>query len=127
MVARVQDAGLANITAALVTASVVKFLQWGTGTGAAKTANVVTTTSTTEARTSGTPSQTTTTVTNDTYQVVGTITAAGARAITEVGVFDAAGTGSPPTGGNMDIYGDFAVVNLASADSIAFTVKVTFS
>jgi hypothetical protein len=57
----------------------------------------------------------TTTVTNDAYQVTGTITAAGARAITEVGVFDAAGTGSPPTGGNMDIYGDFSVVNLASA------------
>lgn len=127
MVARVQDAGLANITAALVTASVVKYLQWGTGSAAAKTANAVTTTTTTEARVSGTPSQVTTTVTNDAYQVAGTITAAGARAITEVGVFDAAGSGSPPTGGNMDIYGDFAVVNLATADSIAFTVKVTFA
>lgn len=127
MVARVQDAGLANITAALVTASVVKFLQWGTGSAAAKSANVVTTTTTTESRTAGTPSAVTTTVTNDTLQVVGTITAAGARAITEVGVFDAAGSGSPPTGGNMDIYGDFSVVNLASADSIAFTVKVTFA
>lgn len=127
MVARVQDAGLANITAALVSASVVKYLQWGTGTAAPKTANVVTTTSTTEARTTGTPAQFTTTVTNEGYQVTGTITAAGTRAITEVGVFDAAGTGSPPTGGNMDIYGDFLVVNLASGDSIAFTVKVTFS
>lgn len=127
MTARVQAAGLANITAALVTASVVKFLQWGTGSAAAQSANVVTTTSTTEARTSGTMSQITTTVTNDTLQVTGTITAAGARSITEVGVFDAAGTGSPPTGGNMDIYGDFATVSLASGDSIAFTVKVTFS
>ena len=127
MVARVQDAGLANITAALVAASVIKYLQWGTGSGAAKTANVVTTTSTTEARTTGTPSAVTTTVTNDTLQVTGTITAAGTRAITEVGVFDAAGTGSPPTGGNMDVYGDFSVVNLASGDSIAFTVKVQFS
>jgi hypothetical protein len=87
----------------------------------------VTTTSTTEARTTGTASQVTTTVTNDTYQVVGTITAAGTRAITEVGVFDAAGSGSPPTGGNMCIYGDFSVVNLSSGDSIAFTVKVAFS
>jgi hypothetical protein len=127
MVARVQNAGLANITAALVAASVVKFLQWGTGSAAAATANVVTTTTTTEARTSGSMSQVTTTVTNDTLQVTGTITAAGARAITEVGVFDAAGASSPPTGGNMDIYGDFSVVNLATNDSIAFTVKVTFS
>ena len=47
-------------------------------------------------------------------------------AITEVGVFDAAGTGSPPTGGNMDIYGDFSVINLAASDSIAFTIKVSF-
>jgi hypothetical protein len=127
MVARVQDAGLANFTAALVTASVVKFLQWGTGSAAIKSANVVTTTTTTEARTSGSMSQQTTTVSNDTLQVTGTITAAGTRAITEVGVFDAAGSGSPPTGGNMDVYGDFSVVNLASGDSIAFTVKVAFS
>jgi hypothetical protein len=128
MVARVQNNGLANITAAWVAyTSLPKYLQWGTGSGAAASANVVTTTTTTEARTTGTASQTTTTQTNDTYQVTGTITAAGARAITEVGVFDAAGTGSPPTGGNMDIYGDFSVINLASGDSIAFTVKVQFS
>lgn len=128
-VSRVQNTGLANITGALLTANVVKFLQWGTGSGAAATATTVTTTTTTEARTSGTLSQVTTNApaSNDTLQVVGTITAAGARAITEVGVFDAAGTGSPPTGGNMFCYGDFAAVNLATGDSIAFTVKVTFS
>ena len=123
-----QNNGLANITAAWVAyASLAKYLQWGTGSGAAASANVVTTTSTTEARTTGTASQVTTTQTNDTYQVQGTITAAGARAITEVGVFDAAGAGSPPSGGNMDIYGDFTVINLATGDSIAFTVKVAFS
>ena len=60
-------------------------------------------------------------------QLQATITAAGSRAITEVGAFDAAGSGSPPTGGNMDVYGDFTVINLATNDSIAFTVKVTFS
>lgn len=127
MVAHVQQTGLANITAALVTNSVVKFLQWGTGSAAAPSATAVTTTTTTEARTSGTLSAVTTTSTNDTLQVVGTITAAGSRAITEVGVFDAAGTGSPPTSGNMFCYGDFSVVNLLVGDSIAFTVKVTFS
>ena len=76
---------------------------------------------------SATPAQGTTTVTNDKVTFTGTLTAAGARAITEIGVFDAAGSGSPPTGGNMDVYGDFSVVNLASGDSIAFTVGVTFS
>lgn len=127
MTAQVQNTGLANITGALVTASVDKFLQWGTGSAAAKSATTVTTTSTTEARTSGSMSQVTTTATNDTLQVTGTITAAGARAITEVGVFDAAGASSPPTGGNMIFYGDFSVVNLLTGDSIAFTVKVAFS
>jgi hypothetical protein len=128
MVARVQNNGLANITAAWVAyASLPKYLQWGTGSAAAASANVVTTTSTTEARTTGTATQVTTTQTNDTYQVVGTITAAGTRAITEVGVFDAVGSGSPPTGGNMDIYGDFTVINLSTSDSIAFTVKVAFT
>lgn len=125
MVARVQNNGLARITQLLAAAS--WWLQWGTGSGAAASANVVTTTSTTEARQAATTSQVTTTVTNDTLQLVATITAAGARAITEVGAFDAAGSGSPPTGGNMDIYGDFSVINLATADSIAFTMKTAFS
>jgi hypothetical protein len=124
---QVQQTGLANITNALVTASAVKNLQWGTGTGATSSATTVTTTTTTEARVAGTMTQQTVTTTNDTLQIVGTITAAGARAITEVGVFDAAGTGSPPTGGNMFCYGSFTSVGLATGDSIAFTVKVTFS
>jgi hypothetical protein len=128
MVARVQNKGLANITAALLAyVSQPKYLGWGTGSGALASANDVTTASTTEARTSGTASQQTSSQTNDTYQVTGTITAAGARAITELGVFDAAGSGSPPSGGNMCIYGDFSVINLGNGDSIAFTVQAKFS
>jgi hypothetical protein len=125
VVARVQNNGLARITSLLVAAT--WFLQWGTGSAAAASANVVTTTTTTEARSSATPTQGTTTVTNDNMTLTATITAAGTRAITEVGAFDAVGSGSPPTGGNMDVYGDFSVINLATNDSIAFTVKVTFS
>ncbi len=125
MTARVQNNGLARITSLLIAAS--WYLQWGTGSGAAATANAVTTTSTTEARVAGTMTQQTTTVTDDTMQAAGTITAAGSRAITEVGLFDAAGSGSPPTGGNMDVYGDFTVINLSNGDSIAFTVKVAFA
>lgn len=125
MTARVQDAGLARITAAL--AALNWYLQWGTGSGAAQGDNVVTTTSTTEARVAASAAQGTTTVTNDKLTLTGTITAAGTRAITEVGAFDAAGSGSPPTGGNMDIYGDFSTINLSSSDSIAFTINTTFS
>lgn len=128
MVARVQNNGLANITAAWNGyASRPLYIQWGTGTGAAATANVVTTTSTTEARTTGTSSIQTGSVTNDTWRVTGTVTAAASRAITEVGLFDAAGTGSPPTGGNMCVYGDFTVINLATGDSIAFTIDTRFA
>ena len=128
MVARLQNSGLANVTAALhAYASRPLFIQWGTGSGAAASATAVTTTSTTEDRATGTSSQQTTTVTNDTYRVVGTVTAANTRAITEVGVFDAAGSGNPPTGGNMCIYGDFSVVNLASGESITFTIDTKFS
>lgn len=125
MVARVQNKGLDRITSVLSGQN--WYLQWGTGSAAAASDNVVTTTSTTEARVLATPTQQTTTVTNDCLQLVATITAAGSRAITEVGAFDAAGSGSPPTGGNMDIYGDFSVINLATNDSIQFTIKTTFS
>lgn len=125
MTARVQNNGLARITSLLTAAS--WYIQWGTGSAAAASANAVTTTSTTESRVAASMSQQTTTVTSDTMRATGTITAAGTRAITEVGLFDAAGTGSPPTGGNMDVYGDFAAVNLSSGDSIAFTINVAFS
>lgn len=129
MVALVTNTGLANITAAWHAYTTrMRHLQWGTGSGQDGADNTVASTSTTtEARVAGTSSQVTTTATNDTYQVVGTITAAGARAITEIGVHDDAGSGSPPTGGNMGIYGDFSVINLGSGDSISFTVKVVFS
>jgi hypothetical protein len=125
MTAQTQQAGLTRMTTALIALS--WWFQWGTGSGAVSSANVVTTTTTTEARVACTATQQTVTSTNDTLQLTGTITAAGSRAITEVGAFDAVGSGSPPTGGNMDIYASFAVVNLNSGDSIAFTMKVTYT
>lgn len=114
------NAGKAAATAAIVAAATMKYLGWGTGSGQTSSSNALAAAAA-EARTSGSMSQITTTATNDTLQVTGTITATGSRAITEVGVFDAS------TSGNMDLYGDFSVINLASGDSIAFTVKLTFS
>lgn len=122
------NTGRAAAAAALVAANTTKYLQWGVGSGqTASSTALANTTGTTESRATGTMSSVTVTTTNDTAQIVGTLTAAGSRAITEVGVFDAAGSGSPPTGGNMNLYGDFSVINLASGDSIAFTIKLTFS
>jgi hypothetical protein len=124
MTAQTQNNGLARVTAALIALS--WWFQWGTGSAAAKSANVVTTTTTTESRVSATATQQTTTVANDTLQLQGTITAAGSRAITEVGAFDAVGSGSPPTGGNMDYYVDFASVGLVTSDNITFTLKIQY-
>ena len=129
MANQVQNAGLGNISAAWHNyASRARYLQWGVGTGQAKSAtDLASKTGANEARVAGTTAQDTTAVSNDTYKVTGTITAAGTLAVTELGVFDAAGTGTPASGGNMGIYADFAAINLNANDSIAFTVKVAFA
>lgn len=122
MASFVTNNGLANITAAWHNyASRARYLEWGEGSGQDAADNdIADSGDANESRTEGATSQQTTNTTNDTYQVTGTITAAGNRAITEVGVFDAA------TNGNMGIYGDFSVINLAASDSITFTVDVVF-
>lgn len=92
------------------------------GTGAGTAAATDTTLFTeVETRTAGTSTQQTTTVTNDTFQVIGTVTATTARAVTNAGLFDAS------TSGNLFMKGDFAVVNLSTGDSIQFTLSVAFS
>lgn len=92
------------------------------GTGAGTAAITDTTLFTeVETRTAGTSTQQTTTVTNDTYQVVGTVTATATRAVTNAGLFDAS------SAGNLFMKGDFATINLASGDSIQFTMRVAFS
>ncbi len=99
-----------------------KFIAWGTGTTAPAATQTALVTAGTEARTSGTSSKVTTATTNDTYQVVGTIVCAGAaKAITEVGLFDAL------TSGNMFVRGTFDPINLSVGDSIQFTIKNVLS
>jgi hypothetical protein len=63
---------------------------WGTGAFTAAVSDVGPFAEASEARVAGTSSQVTTTTTNDTYQVVGTITAAGTKTITEVLLSDSA-------------------------------------
>lgn len=97
-----------------------KYVAWGTGAG---TTAATDTTLFTEVlpRVSGTTSQVTTSTTNDTFQVVGTQTAATSATITNAGLFDAA------TSGNLFVKGDFTGVALNTGDSIQFTFKVQFS
>ena len=99
-----------------------KYLHWGTGATAPVDGNTALQTPRNEARVAGTSSIVTKTTTNDTYRVVGTLTAASAAAITEAALFDVAGTGTPPINGNLFIRGTFPVINLETGDSVQFTI-----
>lgn len=92
-------------------------------TGAARTAVVgdVALSTAVESRVAGTSSNVTVTTANDTYQVVGTVTATASRAVDEAGTFDAS------VAGQMDISATFPVVNLLSGDSLQLTFKKTFA
>jgi hypothetical protein len=107
-----------------------KQIGWGTGGG---TSSIMDTalfsekaadlTSSTGTRAVGTSSQQTTAVTNDTYQVTGTLTATGPGSVTNIGLFDNSSIGS----GNLFLKGDFSAIALNAGDSIAFTFKLQFS
>lgn len=119
---KVTNIGLGIITG-LLASSANKYVHWGTGaTAADATQTALVTPSSDETRASGAQSQATTSVTNDTYQVVATLTcASAAKAITEVGVFSAA------TGGSMYSRNAFDAINLAVGDSIQFTIKSQYT
>lgn len=122
----ITNAGQAIVTNRMTGAGTEpKFVMWGTGAGtAAVTDTTLFTETTDEARTTGTSSRVTTTVTNDTYQVVGTITVAtSGKTITNVGLFDVVTASS----GNLYFKSDFTGLALSVADSITFTIKVKFS
>jgi hypothetical protein len=82
----------ARLIGASPTQAEPKFVGWGTQNGLALTAaatDVALFAEATEARSTGTPTQVQTTTPNDTYQLVATITAAGAgKTINEVAVTD---------------------------------------
>jgi len=97
-----------------------QYIAWGTGAGTTSASDTTLFTET-GTRVSGTMTQQTTSTTNDTFQVVGTLTAGGSVTITNAGTFDAS------TSGNLFVKGDFTGLALNSGDSIQFTFKVQFS
>jgi len=103
------------------------YIGWGTGATAGSATSTDLSTPAAEARANGTSTQFTTRQTNDTHQIVGTITATGAKTITNVGVFDAAGSGSPPSGGVLYAIFDGLSQALNSGDSIQFTARIQFT
>lgn len=100
------------------TGTVFKWVHWGTGAGTAAVADTTLFTPASEARAVGAESQVTTTVTNDTYRVIGTLTADAGKTITNAGTFDAL------TSGNLITKGDFTGLALNLNDSIEFTVDL---
>lgn len=126
MAGQVQDLGLALFISLLqASAGRPKYVGWGIGTGAAVNAtNMVT--PATEPRTNGSTSIQTTTIAGDTYRVIALLTADADKVITEIGIFDAAGSGSPPAGGNMAFYSSFLPLSIETGDTITFTNDVIF-
>ena len=97
------------------------YIHWGTGAGTATKADTDLFTPATEARVAATRSQ----PVADKIRWVGTLTADGAKTITNAGVWDAAGSGSPPSGGTpLIIHGDFTGIPLQANDQIQFTIDM---
>lgn len=105
------SAGEAAIIDKLDVATKFDYVAWGTGTGAVK-GDTTLHTEASESRVQGTVTQ----PNPDQYQVVATITCAGAgKTITEAGLFNQS------TGGTLLIIGDFTGVVLNVGDKIEFT------
>lgn len=120
------DGGIALIVNNIVTDDTYKYVAWGVGTtGAAATNTAMESISAPTATTAatGTVSKQTTNTTDDTYQVVATITAGGDLAITEVGILNQATV----SGATMFFHGTFSAINVSSGDSIEFTLKSVFN
>lgn len=97
-----------------------EYIGWGTGAGSPAKSGTDISTAATEARVLATTSKTGTGATA-VYQAVGTITANGTKTITNAGLFTTAGTGSPPTGGSLIVWGDHTGVALVLNDQIQYT------
>lgn len=101
-----------------------RYIGMGVGaTAAARTAAAGDTalSSEVETRTEGTESQQTTTQTDDTYRVVGVITATAPRSVDEAGLFTAAAAGT------MFLSATFAVIALGTNDSLQLTMNCKFA
>ena len=91
---------------------------WGTGAGTAAKGDTDLFTPATEARVTTTKTQ----PVADKLQWVGTITANGTKTITNAGLFNGAGTGSPPSGATLIVHGDHTGQAVNSGDKIEYTI-----
>jgi hypothetical protein len=93
------------------------FVHWGTGAGTAAKGDTDVFTAGSEARAVGTVSVTGSGATAK-YQVVGTLTADGAKTITNGGNFELS------TGANIIVHGDHTGIVLALNDKIEYTITL---
>ena len=91
-----------------------QYIGWGTGAGTAGKSDTTLFTEASEARVSATRSQ----PVADKIRYVGTLTADGAKTITNGGVLTAL------TGGILVIHGDFSGIPLQQNDQIQFTIDM---
>lgn len=115
-VVKIVNKGL-DLQTALLAASNIKYMGWGTGTTPTSTSDTALEVEV-DSRIAGTQSQQTTVVTNDTYRVVAENVAGAPRAITELGLLDAI------SGGNLYLRGTFLVINLNTGEKIEFIINV---
>ncbi len=125
-VVKIVNNGLAIITNRMIGAGTEpKYVHWGTEATAALVTDSALGSPSAEDRVLGTGTRATGTATGavayDTYIVTGQITSLSTQAITEVGLFDNATTGS------MFLHGTFDAINLNEDDAVEFTIKTTFS
>lgn len=120
MAALLTNVGISKIIAALYGDShtAPTYIHWGTGSTTEAVGNTALQTASAEARTNGTKSKVTTNSTDDTYQVVGSLTSLSSQTIAEAGLFDAS------TAGNLYVRGTFTGISLAADDAIEFTIQI---
>ena len=118
----VVNTGLAIITNRLIGAGTEpNYVGWGTGTTAAAVGDTGLETASAEARVQdASATRPTTNATNDSYQIVASITSASGQTISEVVTFDAL------TSGNAFSRDTFTGIALANGESIEFTIKTVF-
>lgn len=97
-----------------------EYVGWGTGATAPTKSGTNISTAANEARVLATTSKTGSAATAK-YQAVATLTSASAQTITNAGLFTTAGTGTPPSGGSLIVWGDHTGVALAINDQIQYT------
>lgn len=117
-------AGLASRTNGDGSEAAFTYLAVGTGTTAAAAGDTTLETEITDsglARAAGTASRTTTTVTNDTARLTKTFSVTGTKAVTEIGILNAASTGT------LLCRQVFTAVNVQNGDSLAVTYDVAAS